>query len=149
MATPDFLDPALAGDEALTSRRVLDGERKLVRQFRNNGHPFAEAGERHVVVHHDRREVDVTYRLDPGPPARMGEVRVEGLKRAREEAVLKRRPWEAGAPFDARLIERFRRDLVKTGMFLTVKVEGAENLDADGVLPVTVEVKERKRRTEP
>jgi translocation and assembly module TamA len=141
------LDPGLPSEGALTSKAVLEGERKLVRQMRNQGYPFAAAGEREVVVDHRDHTIDVTFRLVPGPVARLGEVEVQGLQRAREKAVLKRMTWEEGDLFDARLIEAYRKELLATGLFLTVKVEGAEALDGEGTLPVNVEVRERKRRT--
>ena len=146
-AAPAGLDPALNINETVTTRLILQGEQRLVRQLRNHGHPFAEAGQREVVVDHARREVEVTYHLVPGPAAVFGDVQVSGLQRTREEAVLERMPWEEGTPFDQRLVETYRQDLMASGLFLTAQVNAAAELDPEGRLPVSVELRERKRRT--
>lgn len=142
-----FLEPKLNLGERVTTVQILEEEARLIRQLRNHGYPFTEALDRDVVVDHAERLVEVTYRLEPGPEATFGEVSVDGLRRAREEAVLQRIPWEEGSSFDQRQVEAFRRDLLATGMFLTARVEGGTSLNADGSLPVSVEVRERTRRT--
>ena len=81
---------------------------------------------------------------------------IEAKRKARREAAeieKRRREREIAEHGDRpnvlfrRLIDEFRRELLSTGMFLAVSVEGGDALAEDGTLPLTVRLTERKRRS--
>ena len=56
-------------------------------------------------------------------------------------------PWREGEIFDRRKLNDARGQLLGTGLFAVVAFERPNALDADGKLPVTVRVEERKHRS--
>ncbi|HET8727365.1 MAG TPA: autotransporter assembly complex family protein [Alphaproteobacteria bacterium] len=137
--------PIRAGDPARSSA-ILATEDQLIAQMRRQGHPFAAVPDREAVVDHATREMFLTYALEPGPAAILGEVSFEGLQRVDEGFVRARVPFEVDDPYDPARIDELRDNLTETGVFSSVRVQPAGSLTAEGRLPVIVTVIERKRR---
>ncbi|MGV8074156.1 MAG: autotransporter assembly complex family protein [Syntrophobacteraceae bacterium] len=134
------------GDPA-KARTVLDAQEKLLSRIASQGRPFPRVLDRRVVVDHSSREVSVTFEINPGPSARFGNTAVTGLQSVAEDFVLKKITWLRGQEFNGDLLPRFQQKLIKTGLFSIVRVSHADHPDEDGMLPVSVELTERKQRT--
>lgn len=145
--TSPELDAGLASGVPATTRAILDAEERLVRRLRDQGFPFAAAAAREVIGDPEAHTVRVVYRLEPGPPASFGELRLEGGARVRAKAVQRRVPWLEGDTYSAARVEAFRKDLLGTGLFQSVRVEPGDEIGEDGTIPLTVHLTERKRRT--
>lgn len=137
--------PVKPGDPA-EAARVLAAEAALVRLMREAGHPFAEAVQKEAVVDHATFGMRLTFRVDPGPRAAMGELAIEGLERTKERVVLREMPWEPGDPYNPGLVDELQARLYRTDLFSVVRARHADAPDADGLLPVAVSVSERKHR---
>jgi len=145
---PDTLAPfGLRTGQPARAEAVLTAERDLVSHLRDNGHPFAEAVDRRVIVNHAGRAMAVRIEVAAGPPATFGRVRVQGLERTRRDYVESLVPWQAGAVYDAALVERLRTRLLATRLFTAVTVEPDGRPDASGRLPVLVTVEEAPPRS--
>ncbi|HYG91294.1 MAG TPA: autotransporter assembly complex family protein [Azospirillum sp.] len=125
---------------------VVDAQSKLVAALAGRGYAFAKVADRHVVVDHSDRTMDVTFVVDPGPLTHFGAVEIQGLEEVDESLVRGRLPWTPGALYEPGLVEKARTDIAKLGVFDTVRVQLAGQPGPDGVTPVTVTVAERKRR---
>jgi len=132
--------------EPAAARAVFDAVDEINDQLRRSGFPFAEVATE-AVVRHGTRTMDVVLEARPGPRARMGNVTVSGIQSVGEETVLNRVMWKKGDTYDPVLISNFRDRLIGLGLFATVQVETADSLDHDGLLPVSVKVRERDHRT--
>jgi len=88
----------------------------------------------------------VHYIVDPGSPATIGELRVKGLDRVDADFVDRRLAKFKDKPYAPSEVAKLRDDLRSIGVFESVKVKPAASVDADGRLPVDVEVVERDRR---
>ena len=133
------------GDEARPAD-ILTAEAALLRALRRAGHPLASIVARDAVVDHDARQMDITWRIAPGPPATFGHPSVSGTSRT-DPALLTRlaaRRLEAQAYSPERL-ERARRAMMGLGVFSFVRAEEAPGLDEAGRLPVQFQVQERPR----
>lgn len=128
------------------ARAVVDAEARLTAQLARVGYAFAKVADRRVVVDRADKTMDVTYRVDRGPAVRFGATRIEGLKDVDEIVVRRRIPWREGEPYDARLLEKARKDMSELGPFGGVRVQLAEAPGPEGVTPVTVTVDERPPR---
>jgi translocation and assembly module TamA len=142
-AAPLALKP---GDPARTAP-VVAAEAALVAAFANNGHPFAKALDRRVVIDGGAHTMTVTYRLDPGPVRRFGPVTVRGLQRLDQDYVERRLRWRRGAQYDARKVAETRQVLLESGLFSTVEITPAANPAAPDEVPMTIATTERLRRT--
>ena len=133
-------DPAKSGP-------VLAAEGNIVRFLQENGRPLAKSVDRKVLVDHRTQNMQVTYQIDPGPPARFGPVSVAGATQVDPTFILRRLPWTYGDKANVQELEAGRDALIASGVFSSATVSFAEEVEADGLLPVVVTVTERKRRS--
>jgi translocation and assembly module TamA len=156
--TPDGAEPALLrslGSGAFglevggpaRSAPVAAAEPQIVEQYAHNGHPFAKVTDRKAVVDVAKHTMSVTYTVDPGAPAKFGPVTIEGLKDVNRDLVVGRIGWKAGTPYDGRIVEATRQDLVKTGLFSAVRIDHAAQPDAQGEVPMTIALVEGPPRS--
>lgn len=137
----------LQAGQPARAKTIVDAGNTLLKDLQNKGFPFPRMVERRVVVDHRTHKVAVTFRIDPGPPARFGKTSFNGLKAVREDYLRAKIPWRKGQPYDAALLPKLQQKLTRTGLFALVRILPAEHLDQDGALPITVQVVERKRHT--
>lgn len=138
-------DLGLETGQRARSAPILSAQESLLTRLENNGHPLAEVADRDVLVNHERTTLTVEWRVDPGPFLRFGEWETAGLERVERDYLERFRKWEPGQPFDQRLVERTRRALRQTGLFIGTAVERGEPVD--GRLPLTFTFRERARRS--
>lgn len=134
------------GDPA-KARAILEAEEKLRARIAAEGFPFSRVVDRRVVVDHATRQVAVTFEVQPGPFAHFGATELTGLESVAGDHVLRMLPWQERQAFDGDLLPRFQQKLIETGLFAIVRVTHGEQLDEDGLLPIAVELTERKQRT--
>jgi len=133
------------GDPA-RAEPVLSAERRLLDRLLAAGHPLAVVAGREAVVNHDRRQMDVAWRLAPGPFARFAAPTVEGAERVSTGFVER---YAAGRlenePYSPDRLERARRSILALGPFASVRARAADRLDGSGRLPTAFTVAERAR----
>lgn len=135
----------LAVGDPASAAPVLAAERTLLDRLLAGGHPLATVANRETVVDHDRRTMEVAWRLAPGPLARFAPPAVEGAVQVEPEFLARYAGRLTGEPYSPDRLERARRDLVALGAFDSVRVRAAERLDEAGRLPTTFTVSERAR----
>jgi translocation and assembly module TamA len=151
--TPSLLDRLAPGALGLEiggparSAAVAAAEQRIVEEYARNGRPLARVADRKAVVDVAKNTMMVTYTVDPGPPATFGALAIIGLSRTDREFVARRVAWTAGAPYDSAAVETTRQDLVKTGLFSSVRISHAEAPDPNGAVAMTVELVEGPPRS--
>ncbi|MEQ4599216.1 MAG: BamA/TamA family outer membrane protein, partial [Methylobacteriaceae bacterium] len=132
-------------DVPARSATVLAREAKIVDRFRALGHPFAKAVTRDPVVDDAAHVMDVTFTIDPGPMAGLGEVSVKATDGI-DPAVIRSFIYsEPGDPYSPKAVSDIRRSVARIEGLGAVRVREGESLDAQGNLPIFVEVSERER----
>lgn len=126
---------------------ILAAERKLRTALAARGRPLAKIVRRRAVANRRTEQLDITLTVDPGKPARFGPATVTGLKTVDERFVRNRFAWKQGAAYDPRRVVETRKALVDSRLFSSIKITQADALDANGELPITVELAEAKQRT--
>jgi translocation and assembly module TamA len=119
----------------------------LVEAYARDGHPFAKLADRHAVVDVATHTMDLTYIVDPGPPARFGGLSIDGLHRVDQAFVARGIAWRAGEPYDSRKVDATRQDLVRSGLFSAVRITHADKADPAGLVPMTIAVTEGPPRS--
>jgi translocation and assembly module TamA len=133
--------------EPAAARTILDAERALLDRVRAQGFILAELGIRRAVVDHDTDTMDLTLRVQPGPLSRFGPVTFDGLRTVEQDFVANRLDWQEGELITPARLEEARNSLRETGLFTSVQIDLADAPDAQGQLPVTIELTERKHRS--
>lgn len=128
------------------SALILRVERKLVEDWKARGHPFASAAERQVTANHRENRLDVFLHIAPGPSARFGAVEVRGAKDVDARFIARQAAIPPGAPYDPEILRKAAKRLRELELFDSIVIREGESLAADGSLPVSITVSERKPR---
>jgi translocation and assembly module TamA len=130
--------PARAGD-------IIAERRKLLDQVMTLGYPFAVVDLKPAVVDHKSDTLDVTFTVDAGQHATLGKVTVKGLDYVDPQYMAKRASFPDGKAYSPRALDDMRNDLRALDVFSSIKVTPGTALDAQGRLPVEVDVTEQDR----
>lgn len=139
---PGLIDKnlALKEGEPIVAQRIQGAEANVAIVLPQEGYPFAEIGQRDVLLDPDTKLGDYTLPVTVGPRARFGGFRTTGdlAFGARHVDVLAR--FEQGELYDSRDVDDLRQALVATGLFATVAVtpERTGQVNADGTETVTM-----------
>jgi translocation and assembly module TamA len=133
--------------ERARAAEVVGAEQRLFRVLAEEAHPLAELQDREVIVDHDERGMRVSVRIDPGPVSQFGPTKLTGLDTVNEQYIRRLIPWRQGDLYDQRKVDAFRRKLAETGLFSTIVIDRPERLDAEGQLPMSVQLIEGKQRS--
>mgnify|MGYP000468094781 CR=1 FL=1 len=124
---------------------IVAAQSRILTHLRRNGFPEPSVAERQAVVDHDSRTLAVTWRIDPGPFAVFGEMRVTGLDSVAEPYAKEFRTWEPGEPYDQQAVAETRKALSNTNLFAGI---GVQRPDPEGDRqPVVFDVTERDHRS--
>ncbi len=147
LSRPDRDELGLQTDAPAAAGRILDAEERLLMRLRAEGRPFPEVVDREGIVVHAAGAVDVTFRVRRGELMSFGTVTFEGLERTESSALERKIPWRRGDPYDGDLVRKARRRFMDADLFSTLRVLTVEEPDGEGLLPIRVEVTERKPRS--
>ncbi|WP_202911155.1 autotransporter assembly complex family protein [Ancylobacter sp. TS-1] len=135
----------LPGEPALATS-VVRAEGALVDHWRRLGHPFARIAAKDVTADHATRTLDVTFYVAPGPFATFGRFTVSGADFLTPGFIEERIEIPPGTPYSPETLDRLRRRLLEYESIASVRIHEADRLDADGSLPIQIEVAARKPR---
>lgn len=142
---PDVVaPPGIASGQDAIAAAIVAGQNRLLTALREAGYPFATVTLPPSVLHRERRELDVSFQVSSGPKAVLGAIGFAGLHDVDESFVRRRLLIHPGDRFSPSAIDKARQDLLALGVFSSVRMIPAQNLDATGALPLVVEVVERK-----
>jgi translocation and assembly module TamA len=133
------------GDPA-DATSILQAQDKLIAELRKQGYALASI-KRDVVVNHATHEATVTFVAETGPLARMGPVRFSGTDKVDTVWLQRRVPFSEGEPYDPTKVDALRGKLTSLGVFNAVRLKPATTLDANGELPIDVELTDRPPRS--
>nr|WP_244444506.1 autotransporter assembly complex family protein [Nitratireductor basaltis] len=128
------------------SGAIIKAGRLAAEAWQQQGYAKARVAERRVVAAHDADTIDATIVLEPGRYARLGGVSVRGTERMNARFVARHTGLKPGEEYDPDDIELARERINRLGVFRSARVETAEEIGEDGILPVNVIVQERLPR---
>ncbi|MFG1424182.1 autotransporter assembly complex protein TamA [Roseixanthobacter liquoris] len=135
----------IAGEPA-RSTAVLGAEGTIVAALRDSAHPFAKVVGKDVVADHAGHTLNVTFLVAPGPVATFGPFTVAGTKTLKPEFVSERIEIRPGEPFSPARLAALRKRLLTFEIIGGVRFKEADRLNAQGQLPIEVEISERDPR---
>jgi translocation and assembly module TamA len=133
------------GDPADASA-IIAAQEVVLTDYRKQGYALASV-KREVVVDHATQQAEVTYSVTTGPVARMGPVRFSGSEKVDMTWLQGRVPFKEGDIYDPTQVDTLRGKLNSLGVFNTVRIKPATTLDANGELPIDVELADRLQRS--
>lgn len=139
-------DFALAPGMPARAREILAAGSALRDTLRAEGYALAQVDAPDAVLDPAAQAVDVTFQVRPGPLVDIGAIQLAGLERLDPEYLRRRLLLREGERFDSARLAAARRDLAALPVLSGARIIEGEALDAQGRLPITVQVVERKRR---
>jgi len=143
----DRAELGIAPGDPADAAAIIAAQNKLLDQLRKEGHALAAIKDREVIVDHATREAEVTFVAEPGPLAKMGPVRFTGTEKVDTVWLQRRVPFKEGEPYSPAKVEELRGKLTSLGTFNAVRLKPATELDANGELPIDVELTDRLQRS--
>ena len=114
---------ALKVGEPIVAQRIQGAEANVAVVLPQKGYPFAEVGQRDVLLDPDTHLGDYVLPVTLGPRARFGGFRTIGKLAFDVEHVDVLARFKQGELYDSRDVDDLRQALVATGLFSTVAVE--------------------------
>ncbi len=108
----------------------------------DNGYPGASVEAESTVV---GDSASLFYKIEPGPRAKIGEVRIVGNESTQAEFVLRELTFSEGDWYNRRAILESRDRIYLSGFYLSVAIVPGE-IGLDRTVPIRIEVKERSLR---
>lgn len=131
------------GDPIL-AEQVLAAEAQVAVALPENGYPFAQVGERDIVLDREAGTGSYTLPVTTGPRGRFADFATTGRQAFGAEHIRVLSRFRQGELYDSRKVDDLRKALVATGLFSAVAVEpqrgGAPA--GDGTEPVTLLVQQ-------
>ncbi len=125
------------------SKQAYREDLKLLQHtFADMGHPYSKV-EGNVEASPDGSGVIVTYRVEPGPEVRFGDVLIRGAFKTKKSLILKEITFKKGRPFSLTDVERSTRNMRSLGVFRSVRIKFLDIQEGRTSLPAVVEVVER------
>lgn len=145
----ELLPPRL---EALTrgapasAAEIRAAQTQIIDFMRAKSHPLAKVVSLRPAIDHSRGVMDIALSLTPGPRAGIGEVTVSGTKDVDPAVVSSFIYLTRGEDYSPVRLADTRKSIGQIKAIGSARVRDGEALDADGNMPVSVEVTERKPR---
>lgn len=136
----------LVPGQSARAGQVARAEAVLVDFWRERGHPFARIAGKDVVADHATTTLKVTLLVDPGPFATFGRFTVSGADFLTPHFIEDRVEIPPGTPYSPERLNRLRKRLLTYQAIASVRIREGDTLDADGSLPVFIEVRPREPR---
>lgn len=143
--TPEALK--LGPGQPAAAQPVIDAQSELVSQAQRLGYAFAKADKLNAVIDPDTKLMDVTLRVTTGPIVHMGEFAIVGAYHVDQRFLRGRVLFRPGDRYHPDVMDKSRQSLIDTNLFSTVVVDQSDQLDANGRVPITYTVTERKPRS--
>jgi translocation and assembly module TamA len=132
--------------EIARSSLIIDAAREGVSAWRDIGHAKADVGKQSVTANHRENTLAAEIELAPGPVARFGELTMKGYNRLRPARLAKIAGFPEGEIYSPEELATVSTRLRRTGIFSSVSLTEADQLNPDNSLDVALAVVEAKTR---
>jgi len=130
-----------------TPKMIVEAEENLLFLMAKQGYPLATIKDRDVTADQNQQGIIVTLHVDSGPQAYFGETAFKGLCSVKEIYVIKKLAWCQGAIYDPCKVQRTYSALEAIGLFSSINITYAQELNDCQQLPMQIEVIEGKQRS--
>jgi translocation and assembly module TamA len=146
ISSPDISITGMGIKRPYRSKKVMEGEEKLLYNIRKQGFPFPVMEKREIIADHASRSVTVNFLINPGQKAVFGATVFKGVEEVDQVFLIKYIPWKEGDPYDPELLTACYKELMDLGLFSTIMITEAKELNGNR-LNIDIEVNERKHNS--
>jgi len=146
----ETISPGILGlhrGRVILPKEILDAEVLLLGVISRKGYPLATITKREVIADQNEKNISLVFYVNTGPQAYFGPTKISGLTCVLESVIEKKIRWKEGCPYHPQLVERTLTAIEASGLFSTVAIYPEDQLNEQGLLPIHIDVSERKHRT--
>jgi translocation and assembly module TamA len=136
--------PLKPGDPAISSE-LRTAQLKLIDWFRSNGYPLAKIADVKATVDHAAAAMDFRLRVEVGPKAGIGHVAISGDGDIDPRVVASHVYLREGEPYSPERLALMKTSIAKIPAIGGIRIREGDRLDANGNVPIFVEVTERPK----
>ncbi|HYD49676.1 MAG TPA: BamA/TamA family outer membrane protein [Terriglobales bacterium] len=136
----------IAAENVFTQKDYDNSRKQIERFYLERGYAYVSV-EKAAVVDTASESVVVTYTVTRRQLAVFGAVAIEGLQDVHERLVQREVNWQAGDPYDPRLIEETQANLFGLELFRSVTVAPANLEEGSGVVDIAIHLAEGPQRS--
>lgn len=133
--------------KGVEATKILEAELKILDVLSDCGYPLAQIIQREIIADGESKTVRISIHIDHGPFTRFGPLTISGEESVQKRLIEQKITWKEGDLYEDRRIEKTQEALLNTGLFSAVLVTHDQTLNAQGRLPMRVEVTESKHRS--
>ncbi|HUJ26801.1 MAG TPA: POTRA domain-containing protein [Myxococcales bacterium] len=120
-----------------------EGRSALTQIFTRRGHLYARVEDEENFLEDSAAQVEVRYRIQPGPVVRVGYVEVVGQRRTLEGLILDLVGLKPGDVLTPEVMDRAQQSLLRTGLFFSATLTPRNPEVAESEKTVQVQLRER------
>lgn len=139
--------PSFRSGAPATGKAILDIDTSLIKALRSRAFAFATIVSKTVQADRSAHLIDITLVVQTGPITRFGTTQILGTHGVKTAVFAANQEWKEGDLYSPKLLEDTESSLQHSGLFQSVQVEEAKDLEDDWSLPITINVTESKPRT--
>lgn len=143
--TPELVGLRI-GKPAL-AKEIIDAEQKLLSELAECGYPLAKIEKREMTADGETKKVLVRLEVETGTLCRFGPLSIEGLAAVRPAFIENNKEWKESRPYVSSQVEATQKSLLDSGLFSSALITHGEAPNAQGELPMHLEVNESKHRS--
>jgi len=132
------------GDPAV-SANLRAAQLTLIDWFRSNGHPLAKVADVKATVDHAHAAMDFRLRIEAGPKAGIGHVTLSSNSTIDPRVVASHIYLREGEAYSPERLALTKTSIAKIPAIGGIRIREGKQLDANGNLPVFIDVTERPR----
>ncbi|MBY0529063.1 MAG: BamA/TamA family outer membrane protein [Rhabdochlamydiaceae bacterium] len=129
------------------SAKIIDAELKLLDRLSERGYPLATVEDRKIIVDGKTKSVRVTLDVKTGQKSSFGTTTIVGNDSVKPLYIQHKINWKENECYNSDLVENTQNTLMETGLFSSVYITHEEQLNAQGQLPMKIEVTETKHKS--
>lgn len=138
---------ALKVGDPLLAENVLQTQSTLQNNIQKDSCMFNLSVQHKAVLNPKTMQAKIVYEVNAGKEAVFNGVTFTGMEDVKESYLHKLVPWKEGECFRHEKVADLREKLLSSGLFSRAEVTLPQDVDANGAVPITVDVKERAQRS--
>ncbi len=137
----------LSAGMPLEAETVLDAQSVLRRAIQKDRCYFTLEVQNEVYLDAPRHSGRVNFAVDAGKEGNFGKLEFTGNETVKDSYLRKLVPWREGDCFRREKLEDFKTAMLQSGLFSRAETILPAEPEADGSIPVTLELRERAHRS--
>lgn len=130
----------------INSRIISSAKEKILNSLSEKGYPLAKIINHAITADAIQKTIDIKVCVETGPFGYFGPISITGLKDIYPRYIYHKVVWKEKEPFSIEKIKETQSRLTESNLFSSVIINTGKELNAEGLVPIKIEVIESKHQ---